>query len=172
MICIGFGTNDKLHSRLIRWATESEWTHTWIEYPSGVWGGRWAAHSGPDGVVKVPVKTIEKVYPRRVVYECFLDTDALWPGFAWAHKHIGASYDYGVIWNAVLLVIHRATRWAWLYKVVSRNAVRFTCSEFASGFLKASGVKGAEKFDPELTHSGDLERFCSVSEDFQLRFTG
>lgn len=180
MILVGFGTNDKLASRLIRWATRSEWSHVWIEYPSGVWGGQWVAHSWADGVVKVPLECIEAAYPRRKLYECRLD---LTEGLKWARQYIAAGYDYGVIWNGFLLVLHRATGWQWLTRLIARNAAKFSCSEFVSGILKASGVRGVrssgavevtsdelgvdgDRFDPELTTPGDLDRFCADSDDF------
>jgi len=172
MICIGFGTNEKWTSRLIRWATASEWSHVWIEYPSGVWGGRWVAHSWADGVVKVPLEQVEAAYPKRKVYECRFELD---DGLKWARQYIAAGYDYGVIWNGLVLVLHRATGWGWLDRVATRNAAKYSCSEFVGGILKASGVRGvrssgvvdegADPFDPELTTPGDLERFCSDSKD-------
>jgi len=166
MICIGFGTNEKWVSRLIRWATKSVVSHVWIEYPSGVWGGRWAAHSWDRGVVKVPLEQVEEAYPTRRIYELKIQVDQLSPGFDWARKRIYAAYDYGVIWNGLLLVLHRATGWKFLEGAIHRNAAKFSCSEFVAGFLKAAGVNGTESVDPELTTPGDLEKFCSSSNDF------
>ena len=166
MIVIGFGTNEKWTSKLIRWATDSPWSHCWIEYPSGVWGGRWVAHSWSDGVVKVPLEQVEAAYPKRKIYECRVDVDKLQPGFTWSRKYIAADYDYGVIWNGFLLVLWKATGWKYLHKIVHRNATKFSCSEFLAGFMKAAGVTGTESLDPELTTPGELEEFCSSSDDF------
>jgi hypothetical protein len=165
MVRVGFGTNDKLTSRLIRWATRSPWSHVWLEYSSGVWGGQWAAHSWADGVVKVPLEQVHSTYPRRVVYECSLD---LASGFQWARGHIGADYDYGVIWNGLLLVVHRATGWKWLWEIVARNAAKFSCSEFVAGLLKAAGAEVVKGVEPELTTPGELERLCAGSDDFMV----
>jgi hypothetical protein len=174
MIYIGFGTNEKWTSKLIRWATKSEWSHTWVEYPSGVWGGRWVAHSWKDGVVKVPLEQVEANYTKRKLYECRVDLST---GFKWARSYITADYDYGVIWNGLILALHRATKWDWLMQIAARNAAKFSCSEFVASILKASGVRGLEssgvvgddvedRFDPELTTPGDVERFCAASDDF------
>jgi hypothetical protein len=168
MISVGFGTNDKWTSRLIRWVTRSPWSHVWIEYPSGVWGGRWVAHSWADGVVKVPIERTEATYPKSKIYECMIPVDVLSPGFSWARHHISAGYDYGVIWNGFLLVLYRSTGWNWLWKIVARNATKFSCSEFVCGFLKAAGVNGTESLEPELTTPGDLEKFCAGSDDFAV----
>lgn len=166
MICIGFGTNDRWTSKLIRWATKSPWSHVWIEYPSDIWGGRWAAHSRLDGLAKVPLERIEATYSPRKIYELRVKRNSLASGFRWARGHITAGYDYGVVWNGVLLVLYRATKWQWLWHIVMRNAAKFSCSEFVGGFLKAAGVSGTAGMDPELTTPGDLEGFCSSSDDF------
>lgn len=163
MICVGFGTNEKWTSKLIRWATRSPWSHVWIEYPSAIWGGRWVAHSWAEGVTKVPLDQVETMYPVRKTFECRPNMEA---GFLWARKYVNAGYDYGVIWNGLLLVLHHATGWEWLHKIVIRSAAKFSCSEFVCGFLKAAEVAGTESMDLELTTPGDLEKFCSSSKDF------
>ena len=167
MICICFGTNDKWVSKLICWATDAPYSHTWIEYPSMVWGGLWVAHSSENGVNKMPQELVRKAYPESEIYECKLDmTDGFW----WARNYVGvADYDYtAAIWNGFLLALYGLTRWRWLYKIVYRNAAKVTCSEFGAGFVKHSGVAGAEDMDIELTTTGALRSFCKASDDFEI----
>jgi len=166
MICIVFGTNEKWTSKFIRWVTQSPWSHVGIEYPSAVWGGRWVANSQADGVVKIPIEQFEATYPTRKVYECGPN---MADGFQWARNHINADYDYGVVWNAFVLVLYRMTGWRWLWKIVTRNAAKFSCSEFVCGFMRAAKVTGAMRLDPELTPPGDLDKFCASSDDFRVR---
>lgn len=165
MICVCFGTNSKLKSKLVRWVTGEKWTHTWIEYPSTVWGGLWVAHSSSNGVVKVPQERVQRDYPLNIVYECKAD---LSHGFMWARGTVSMPYDWGVIWNAVLLLLFRATGWKWLSKFAWRCPRCMTCSEWVTSLLKAASVKGLEGYDPELTTSGTLEKFCSESDDFEI----
>jgi len=165
MICICFGANDKWVSKLICWATEADYSHTWIEYPSMVWGGLWVAHSSSGGVVKVPQERVRKTYPVSEIYECRVDLD---DGFRWARGYIGAKYDYGVIWNAILLVLYRFTKWEFLKKIVWRCTSRMSCSEFGAGILKNSGIAGTEDMDIELTTTGALRSFCMASDDFEI----
>lgn len=164
MIRIGFGTNNSTRAKLIRWATNGEWSHTWIEYPSETWGGSWVVHSWVDGVVSVPVEKVHKEYTKRKVYVCLKDD--LNTGFSWASKRVSAKYDFAVIWNALLLVLYRATQWKWLYGIAVRNAARYTCSEFVSGFLKAAGVM-SRNVDPEFMTPKDVEKFCRTSRMFR-----
>ena len=158
MICIVFGTNNKFRSKLIRWVTKSAWSHVWIEYPSGIWGGTWAAHSSYNGVVKLPVENVRRTYPAYKVYRCNYNLEK---GLQKAREYIGAKYDYGVIWNGLLLVLLRLTGWKFLWKIAARNANKFSCSEFVSSILKASNLYSG---DPELTTPGDLELFCRESD--------
>ena len=114
MIRIGFGTTDKLHSRLIRWVTRSPWSHVWIEYESQEWGGWWVAHAGPTGVVKVPMETVHAAHTKRRVYECEAN---LTPGLRAVRKYVGAEYDYrSVLWNGLLLLLSRVFAREWLNK--------------------------------------------------------
>lgn len=165
MIRIGFGTNQRLHSRLIRWATDSSWSHTWIEYESELWGGWWAAHAAPHGVVKVPLDKVLREYPVHVRFSC---PKGMGLGFDWARNYVGAPYDYGAIWNGFLFAIHRVTKWRFLHKIVYRNTAKYTCSEFVTGFLKAADVRSVAGLDPELTPPGVLFDVCLQSGEFSM----
>jgi hypothetical protein len=141
------------------------YSHTWIEYPSVTWGGRWGLHSVPDGVVMVPIEQVYASYVRRITYRC---DQPFVGGFAWARERINAGYDFGVLCNIVLLLLFRFTGREYLRKAALRDASRYTCSELVSGFLKASSIPGTEDFDPELETPGGLERYCSSSPHFQV----
>lgn len=164
MVTIGFGTNDKWTSRLIRWATGGDISHAWLEYPSLLWGGRWVAHAGKYGVVKVPIDAVEKAYSRRRMYACRVGIES---GLRHVAGYVGDEYDFmGAIWNGLLLVLFRATGWKWLYRVVHRNTSKLTCSEFLVLFLQAAKVPGAETLDAELTTPIDAERWMIKSGIF------
>lgn len=163
MIRIGFGTNQLWHSRLIRWATDSPWSHVWIEYQSHTWGGPWAAHAGPTGVVKVPLEQIWTRYPERIRFDCDLCGGS---GFTWARSYIGAPYDYGAVWNGFLFAVHRSTKWNWLRHIAMRNTAKFTCSELVTGFLKACGIRSVAGLEPELTPPGVLYNVLQQSGEF------
>jgi hypothetical protein len=163
VIYIGFSRGRSLRSKLIRWATAAEWSHVWVEYPSHVWGGRWVAHSAENGVVKVPA---ELYLASRETVKRFEVKPDITGGLEACREFVGKRYDYKVIWNALLGVLWRATGWEWLKKIVSKDSSKLTCSEFVTSILKEAGVVGTESMDPELTTPGDLESFCSSSDDF------
>ena len=178
MIRIGFGTTNKLHSRLIRWVTRSPWSHVWVEYESEEWGGWWAAHAGPTGVVKVPLEKVHESHTKRKVYECEVD---LSKGLRSVREYVGADYDYrSVLWNGFLLLMSRVFAREWLVKIVSRNRSKMSCSEFVSSVMQGAGMFDSEhaaevllalgvnvaELDTELITPGALERFCAGSDDF------
>lgn len=163
MIYIGFSRSRSIRSKLVRWATGAAWSHVWIEYPSHAWGGRWVAHSAENGVVKVPAEPYLASCEAVKRFEVKVD---ITKGLEACREFVGRKYDYKVIWNALVGVIHRVTKWQWLYKIVSKDSSKLTCSEFVSSILKEAGVIGTEGMDPELTTPGDLERFCSSSPIF------
>lgn len=165
MIVIGFSRGHSLRSKLLRWATAAQWSHVWIEYPSHLWGGRWVTHSAENGVVKVPAEPYLASQETVLRYKIGVDVTE---GFKQCRGYIGRKYDYKMIWNGLLGVIHRVTKWQWLYKIVSKDSSQFTCSEFVTLILKKAGVPGTEDMDPELTTPGDLEKFCSKSDNFWI----
>lgn len=164
MISIGFGTNEKFHSKLIRWITNHHHSHVWIEYVSETWDGVWIAHASPKGVVKETQENVYERYPKHVVYDIAIDVKK---GLHAVRNDFGADYDYpSVIWNGFLLTIYKVIRWNKLHKLAARNVSKFSCSEFVSKILKKAGVPGADSLDPELTTPADLERFCAESDYF------
>lgn len=165
MICIGFSRGRSVRSKLIRWATGTEWSHVWIEYPSHVWGGRWVAHSAENGVVKVPAEPYLASCETVKRFEAQVD---LTKGLRACREFVGRDYDYKVIWNALLLVVHRWTSWKWLLGLASRDISRMTCSEFVATILKKAGLPEARGMEPEFITPGDLFKLCETSDKFRV----
>jgi len=164
MICIGFGANNSFRSKLIQWATDGDWSHVWIEYPSTCWGGQWVAHSADEGVVKEPCERVRARYSRVCIFEA-KDFDLV-PGMVASKELLGRKYDLKVIWNALLLVTYRATKWQWLWKLTLRDISKFTCSEFVATVLKRANLKEAQSIDAEFATPGGLFNICKESKFF------
>jgi len=157
MIYIGFGADNSFRSRLIQWATGSEWNHVWIEYPSECWGGQWVAHSTEKGVIKEPRDRVYSRYDKKCIFE--VKEFDLTVGMRASRDLLGRDYDYKVIWNAVLLIFFRSWGWKWLWKWASRDISKVTCSEFVGTVIKNSNGPKLEK-DPEFLPPGDIYSFC------------
>ena len=182
MICIGFGANDSLRSKLIRWATGSEYSHVWIEYPSTCWGGQWVAHSAEHGVVKEPCERVRARYDRTYIFEV-KDFD-LTPGMQASKELLGRRYDFKVIWNGLLLVLNRVLKSKWLWKLAAKDMSKLSCSEFVTVVMMRAGlpaiqsgefvhqvmgrlgIEGATEVEPEFVTPGNLFRLCKSSKTF------
>lgn len=165
-IFVGFGKDKGCKGRLICCATKAQYSHSWIEYPSNVWGGRWIAHATSRGVIKEFHKHVYDRYPKRVRYRCKIDLDK---GIEAVRGRVGRSdYDFGGIVNLLILVLHRATKWKLWHAFVCRNDEKVTCSEFVAIILDEAGVKPTEKLDTEITTTGDLVKLVKNSEHFEL----
>jgi len=164
MLVVGIGTNDKLKSRLVRAATGSWCSHSWIEF-SSTEHGIWAVHAQPEGVVREGVIDVVKAYPKHRRFEVVgvpleLELSAIGNALA----ALGTPYDWGVIINAVKLVRWRLTgRTSRLH----RNPREFHCSEFVSMVIRDLGIPKSEQLDPEAVHPGKVFNFMVGHRSFR-----
>jgi len=79
---------------------------------------------------------------------------------------LGRKYDFKVIWNALLLVLNRVTKWHWLWKLTVKDVSKLSCSEFVATVMKRAGLPEAQGLDPEFATPGDLFKICKASKTF------
>ncbi|MHA2334283.1 MAG: hypothetical protein ACXAEU_19805 [Candidatus Hodarchaeales archaeon] len=162
------GRNDTLRSKAIRWLTDSDWSHAWLEVRN-MSGYASARHCTLGGVDVVSALDLEEEYPTHVkfvvvrehaennlaktlVRRFFCETSV-------------AKYDYlSVIWNGTLLLLLRflGLQEASLLKYAISNDKKFTCSEFVAYFLHAIGY-GIKEEHPslELVTPQKLHDYCT-----------
>lgn len=160
MIAVGFSRGTDLKSRLIRWITNADFDHVWIQYSSEIWGSDMVVHAISQGVLIEPFdKTLNDYY---TLFELNYD---IREGLYFMRNSIGAEYDFfSVIWNSILLVLFRYTQFKFLRRLAARDNYRFSCSEFVAMALKLAGFPGSWDMDTELTHVGDLYNLLSNSD--------
>lgn len=165
LVRVCFGTNERMLSKLMRWLTRSNVTHVWLEYECLVWSGIWAAHVTERGAIKEHHIHVRSKYRVCEVFEPLVELT----GVISMGGLIGvAGYDYrNAIWNGLLFLLYRFTKWHWLYKFTLRRMCKLTCSEFVAWIFKASDLKHTEQLEPELTMVGDLAKFCKNSDEFR-----
>jgi hypothetical protein len=150
---IVFTAGTRWMSRAIRWVLRSEVSHVFVEYPSGVWGGRWAAEATKGGVRKVPASKA-----RKHVHSEFIVKFDPTPGFVAVRKYFGAEYDY--VGAAILGFL--ALLWRW-FRVKVRHPLRASkaqfCSEFVSRLLMGVDAVQVSDWDPEKSGPDRLLRF-------------
>jgi hypothetical protein len=148
----------------IRWFTSSYWAHTWIEYPSHVWGGRWIAHATERGIVKEPAEPKLKKWGAVARYGA---PPNVTKGLEACRGYVGKPYDFMAIAGHVVRIVGHWLTGKRLFNP-SRDAARLTCSEFVAKILIEAEIVGTEDWDSESITPGDIERLCSTSEDFRM----
>jgi len=162
---VGFGTNHKWTSKLIRRATDSWCSHTWIEYGSLTYGGIWTIHAQSDGIVKERMAKVWKKYPTFRRFELVHVSQAqIREAIGYAIEQLGTPYDYGVIGNGAKLWWWRQTG---RYRSPRYNPRELHCSEFVTKVLHFLDIEGVDILDPELTHPGKLYKFMENHPNFK-----
>jgi hypothetical protein len=171
-LSICFGTNNAFRSKLIQRVTDSELTHSWLEFESEAWGGTWVAHSTKRGVITEYKPNVLEDYPKYETYLC-LSPIELSRGMQSVVNDIGiADYDYGVIWNGVLLVVYKLTKWERLWNFTTKNASKISCSELIAKILLHCDFDDIHIDDPEFTTTGMLREQVAVSKHFERTYPG
>jgi hypothetical protein len=161
---LGFGTNKKFTSRLIRRISDSWCSHAWIEYSSLSFGGMWAVHAQPEGIIKESIFSAWRKYPTRRRFEVIVEPEKIREAIAHAIALLGRPYDYGVIVNGLKLLRLRRTGRS---SRIRRNNYKLHCSEFICIVLRYLEIDGAYDLDPEATYPGKLYEFVSGHPQFR-----
>lgn len=164
VVVVGFGTNGKWSSKMIRRATNSWCSHTWIEYSSTEYGAMNAIHAQPEGVVKQRVLDVWNTYPKSRRYELTMPPQDIRLAIRYAVERLGTPYDYGALLNAMKLWWWRETS---VFSKPRRNPRELHCSELVSLVLAHVDVVGADLIDPELTTPGQLWRYVEGHRQFR-----
>ena len=141
-------------SRLIRWSTGSRVSHVYIEYPSELWGGRWAAEATVSGVRKVIVPKARKGF-----IEEFHSTLELQKGLASISKYFGERYDFIGVARFGLPILF----WRWFrvkIRHVTRDSKSQFCSELVARVFKNAGLPGTNDWNVETVDPETLYQYC------------
>jgi len=148
-----FTTSSHWIGRLIRWFTKSKTSHIYIEYSSGVWGGRWAAEA-KQSVRKILASKARKGVVAEYRFREDI-TDALRAGSG----AFGQKYDYaGIIVFAWAII-----QWQVFRKKFRKplNATKgMFCSELVANILQHANYPEPLDWDPELVSPEDLLQYC------------
>jgi hypothetical protein len=100
-VIVGFSYGNMLVSRIIKWFTQSDVSHTYIKIKAGLMGSDIALHADPGGVMI----HLEEVFnaENHVVEEYEIDDIRVEQSITRNLKHLGKGYDY---WKLV--------SWAWI----------------------------------------------------------
>ena len=122
MIKIVLTSSNSLIGKIIRWITNGDVSHVFIQYPSDLWGGEWAAEALSKGVIKRPAEKAR----HRVVrdYRCKFDAK---PGLHAIREYIGVPYAFeGILIAGWLILLYR------IFKKKIRRPLHNTSAQFCS----------------------------------------
>lgn len=160
-IVFGFSRGNSLISACIRWFTDSEWSHCWLEFDCDELGGRWIAHATDQGVIIEPAEP-KLAYWGAHVRRYEITAPGVERGIREAASCIGKRYDWmAILGHAARLVAYKLT--GKRYGNPARNAARLTCSEYLATIAKRAGMDGTEDWDPESIAPSDIEEYANVS---------
>jgi len=149
---VGFSTTNKIISRIIRWVTHSEVSHTFLAYQA--FNRIWVLEAGFLGVSIVPLdkfKAKNNIVLMVPVRE--LSPDDLGA----AMDQLGTAYDFGGLLGAIFPVIGHWFKRKW--KNPWNNPKAMFCSELVVYSLQSAKFPGTEALVPADTSPQDLKDF-------------
>jgi len=154
MTYVGFSTTDKLVSRIIRWITKAQVSHTFLIVE--LYGQLWAVGAEFNGMVMTPLRKLKT--KTTIKYICRLSelTD---DKLAKLMDRLGESYDFGGLLGGIFPQIGRWFKQKW--KNPWNNKKALFCSEFVTLALQEAGLEGAEKLDPGTATPQELKDFLT-----------
>jgi hypothetical protein len=151
---VGFSTTNGLLSRLLRWITRAEVSHSFLVVE--LYGKAWYVGAEAQGVVMMPMEKYVKKNTIKALCEVpeLNDED-----LAVVMGHLGEAYDYGGLLGGIFPQIGRWFKQKW--KNPWANPKALICSEFVTLALQEAGLSGAEKLDPPSVTPQDLLGFLT-----------
>jgi hypothetical protein len=153
---IGFSTSKtSLISRIIRWFTRSDVSHTFIVYYDDEWKRDMIMESegGLGGSVRLrPFNPDDPDIVRIVVPKHDIER-----GMTKMVDRLGQVYDYGGLFGMAWVELGRWLKKKWSNPLQGSRAL--FCSELVAQVLIDSDYPGADQFDPASTDPQDLLRF-------------
>lgn len=158
---ICFGKNNGFKSRLIRWLTKGEWSHSWIEISKNL-----IQHCTVGGVQIEYRENIDNEYHYQDKYEIKNYDEVLSNIFL--HETLISKYDYfSAIWNGFLLVLYNLFHWKFLFKLTRIDEKKYTCSEYVADFLFHLKLYNSNNLELEFITPQFLYEICLKSRNFE-----
>lgn len=154
---VGFSTTDKLISRLIRWVTKAQVSHTFLIVE--LYGKLWVVGAEFNGMTMMSVEKFQKNNMIKAVCEVPELTDV---HVGKAMESLGVAYDFGGLLGGIFPQIGRWFKRKWKNPWNDQKAL--FCSEFLVLALQEAGLKGSEDLDPGAATPQDLLDFLITRE--------
>lgn len=149
---IGFSTTNRLVSRLIRWITKAQVSHTFLIVE--LYGQSWAVGAEFNGLVMIPMKKFQAKNIIKAVCRVPELTDEK---LSVLMGSLGEAYDFGGLFGGIFPQIGRWFKRKWKNPWNNRKAL--FCSEFVVQALQLAGLPGAETLCPTTTTPQEIKDF-------------
>lgn len=159
---VGFSKAKNILSRLIRWVTKSEVSHTFLRLK--IKGQDMVLHSNQWGVNFDQYEDFVKHSDIVAQFELTMEQeDAAWD---YALTKLDRPYDFLAIAGFAWVLLNK--RFGRKTKNPFPNKSAYFCSELVIEALKAAEFPGSADLDRELTSPEDLINFLNIHEDTKL----
>lgn len=148
MITIGFSTTDKLISRIIRWATNSPVSHTFVLFD--VYGIPMVLEAAFEETRLKPYAYFTNGNNIVATFDVVCSDEAI----KMLLLNLSTPYDFGGLFGFFFVQVGRFLRQKWHNPWDNRQAL--FCSELITGWLKAQNYPGSEELEPKSTSPNDL----------------
>lgn len=148
MIKIGFSTTDKVVSRIIRWFTNSQVSHTWVMFD--VHGIPMVLEATFEGVRLVPYESFATGHKVVATFDLPYSIEGVRPLLT----YLGTSYDFGGLVGSFFVQLGHFLKQKWHNPGNNRKAL--FCSEMIVDWLQMRGFPGAENLVSAETSPQDL----------------
>ena len=155
-VVFGFSTSRAWYSRLIRWATKSKCSHTFLLV--NVEGELLVFQEGPLGY---GVRSFEAFKTENEVVDLVPPKHSILEGFRKSLVELGQPYAYVQLVGFGLVLLARTLGWHLSHNPFSSKRSTF-CSERGARVLQDSGYPGSERLEPSMTSPEDLLEFLSI----------
>lgn len=151
MVKIGFSTTNMLLSRLIRWVTGAQVSHTWLLFEA----------EGEQVILQADIGGVQIDPASKYMNGAWTIVDVIDPkvpvSLAPGWKRLGEHYGYGGLIGSAVVFLGRKLKRAWKNPLGRKTSP--DCSALVTMVLQESGYPGADKLDPMAVSPEDLLEF-------------
>ena len=156
IVKVGFSSGNRMLSYLIKWATKSKTSHTFLYLSDSFLGTDMVLQATIGGFNLVTYQKFAKSHNIIKLIDLQYPIDE---GLKQASLWLGERYDYTGLFGSAFVLIGRWFKRKWTNPWNDSNAM--FCSEAIVRVLQASNYLGSEKLDPSSVTPQDLLVFLS-----------
>lgn len=161
---VGFSTSNHFVSRIIRWATKSKVSHTWLLISNSFLGVDMVMHATMGGFQMLSYDAFKKKHKVVAILDLETPVDE---GVKKAIPLLGFGYDYTGLFGAGFVILGRWLKLKW--KNPFEDSSKLFCSEIVTFVLRTGGLPGAENLYAAGSNPETLLELLSANKAVSVR---